>query len=109
MSDTDSKPYSLSDDCRKHGYPTSITNPYDFPPRKWAEWAKSSGATPVDFMGDTVRKEVPKPPLGLMPRHVWDYKRGTAIMHAIIRYEDAGMTPPEEWFDELRILLGAAK
>ncbi len=52
-----------------------------------------------------IAKQGPKPPLGLMPRYIWDYKRASAIMHAIVRYEDAGKTPPGEWIDELRTLL----
>lgn len=49
--------------------------------------------------------ESPKPPLGLMPEHIWKDKRASEIMRAIIRYEDANMTVPWEWTNELVMLM----
>ena len=46
-----------------------------------------------------------KPPLGLMPKHVWKYKRALEVMRAIIRYDDAGLTTNVEWHEELRGLI----
>jgi hypothetical protein len=43
-----------------------------------------------------------RPPLGLMPRHCWVYRRVSEVMRAIIRYQDAGLLVPSSWFDELR-------
>lgn len=46
-----------------------------------------------------------KPPLGLMPEHIWKDKRCSQVMRAIIRYEDANMTIPWEWIYELGALV----
>lgn len=46
-----------------------------------------------------------KPPLGLMPKHVWEYRRILEIMRAIVRYEDAGISYDYEWHGELRELI----
>lgn len=53
---------------------------------------------PCETATDTTRK----PPLGLMPAHIWRAKRIAEIMRAVIRYEDANVPPPHEWIDELR-------
>lgn len=52
---------------------------------------------------------IQKPPLGLMPRHVWKYKRTLEIMRAIIRYDDAGLMTNIEWREELRGLVAESK
>lgn len=47
-----------------------------------------------------------KPPLGLTPSFVIQYRRIMEIMRAIIRRDDVGWVAPVEWCDELRELLG---
>lgn len=55
---------------------------------------------------------VPKPPLGIMPRWLWDernptptladvWQRLNALNDAIKRYEAAGKHIPDEWYKEL--------
>lgn len=41
-----------------------------------------------------------KPPLGLMPRKLWDEKRADEIRAAIERYNEAGAVIPAEWVEE---------
>jgi malonyl CoA-acyl carrier protein transacylase len=42
-----------------------------------------------------------KPPIGIMPRYVWDEKRAMELLAAIRRYVDAGLMPKKEWVHEL--------
>mgnify|MGYP003262686504 CR=1 FL=1 len=41
-----------------------------------------------------------KPPLGLMPRKLWDEKRANEIKAAINRYTKAGLEIPTAWVEE---------
>lgn len=41
-----------------------------------------------------------KPPLGVMPKYIWDRKRKEELAAAIDRYSDAGKRIPEEWVEE---------
>lgn len=41
-----------------------------------------------------------KPPLGLMPRKLWDEKRANEICAAMERYQEAGVVIPAEWIEE---------
>lgn len=41
-----------------------------------------------------------RPPLGLMPRVIWEEQRMNQIKAAIDRYGDAEMIIPIEWVDE---------
>lgn len=43
---------------------------------------------------------VTKPPLGVMPRKIWDRKRQDQLAEAITRYSEAGYKIPKEWLDE---------
>lgn len=43
---------------------------------------------------------VTKPPLGVMPREIWDRKRQDQLAEAMTRYLEAGYKIPKEWFDE---------
>lgn len=53
---------------------------------------------------------VEKPPLGVMPRKLWEEKVGrertAALLGAIERFTRASRTIPEEWIVELRSLTG---
>lgn len=42
-----------------------------------------------------------KNPLGLMPRHVHEYKRAREIIEAMCRYIDAEKEIPRGWVEEL--------
>lgn len=41
-----------------------------------------------------------KPPLGVMPKDMWDYKRKTKLIEAMCRYLNAEKDIPKEWVDE---------
>lgn len=47
-------------------------------------------------------KKIAKPPIGLMPKFIWESRRVFDIMAAILRYENAGELVPEAWWQELR-------
>ena len=51
------------------------------------------------------RCNVTKPPIGLKPRHIHETDRQHDIIHAIIRWHDAGKQIPGEWVKELKWLL----
>jgi hypothetical protein len=40
------------------------------------------------------------PPVGLMPRFIWEERRMTAISEAMARYIAAYKAIPQEWIDE---------
>ena len=42
----------------------------------------------------------PKPPLGVVPRNIWDRKRQEELAEAMARYLDAGKRIPKEWLEE---------
>jgi hypothetical protein len=42
-----------------------------------------------------------KPPLGVMPKDIWEEKRYIDLLEAISRYIEANKQPPYEWIDEL--------
>lgn len=44
------------------------------------------------------------PPIGLMPKRIWDEKRCEAILGAIEKYKQAGKQIPTEWIIELASL-----
>lgn len=52
-----------------------------------------------DFL-DEYESQLEKPPLGVMPRHIWDRKRQTELAEAMQRYLEAGKHIPKEWIDE---------
>lgn len=49
-------------------------------------------------------KQVKKPPLGLIPKHIWEEQRIWDIAEAIERYQKAGKEIPKEWLAEDKIL-----
>jgi hypothetical protein len=53
----------------------------------------------LDTASDTPPE--PKPPIGLMPKKLWEDQRANDLCGAIQRYVDAGRTIPMEWVDEL--------
>lgn len=48
-----------------------------------------------------------KPPLGVMPRELWEKQRARDLFDAMLRYAKAGKAIPGEWPQELLQLLGA--
>lgn len=56
------------------------------------------------IQGDVHNAELPcssKPPLGVMPKKLWEEKRAKDLCEAIQRYLDNGRVIPKEWVDEL--------
>lgn len=47
-----------------------------------------------------MRDEPIKPPLGVMPRDIWNRKRQKELADAMQRYLEAGKSIPREWIDE---------
>lgn len=45
-------------------------------------------------------KQATKPPLGVMPRKMWDKQRQKDLADAMARYLEAGMKIPAEWIEE---------
>lgn len=41
-----------------------------------------------------------KPPIGIMPKKIWDFIRRDELEAAIYRCFDAGLEVPSEWIDE---------
>lgn len=52
--------------------------------------------------------DIKKPPLGLIPKEIHDWKRVVEIVMAIERYTDADMPVHKEWVIELKELLEIA-
>ena len=50
-----------------------------------------------------LRREVEKPPLGLMPEKIWREQRIEEIVDAMHRYIEAGKDMPDDWMKELRL------
>lgn len=42
----------------------------------------------------------PKPPLGVIPRDIWDWKRQEELAEAMARYLEVGMKIPTKWLEE---------
>lgn len=47
-----------------------------------------------------------KPPLGVMPKYIWDEKRIDELREAIQRYLKGFYSIPIEWVDEYNKLIG---
>jgi hypothetical protein len=45
-----------------------------------------------------------KPPLGVMPRDIWDHCRQLNLLAAMSRYVEEDFKIPPEWIDELNDL-----
>lgn len=63
--------------------------------------------TTNDYLYLMGREEIPeKPPIGIMPRYVWDKKRRDELSEAMQRYIEASKSIPQEWIDEYNELCG---
>ena len=56
--------------------------------------------TVVAVLNKPLEKISEKPPLGVMPRDMWDRKRQEELAEAMARYMEAGKKIPKEWLDE---------
>ena len=45
-------------------------------------------------------EQLKKPPLGIMPKYIWDDRRLTEIENAVIRFFEAQRAIPLEWVIE---------
>ena len=45
------------------------------------------------------------PPMGIMPRRLWDESRTLDLLEAMRRYVEAGKKVPVDWLNELHDLL----
>lgn len=63
----------------------------------------------ICFAIGTPGETVIKPPLGLIPRHIWEQERLTAIKEAVARYIEAGKPIPAQWIVEYYELPGKEK
>ena len=52
-------------------------------------------------------EEHAKPPLGIIPKYIWDTKRMAAILDAMERYSNAQKPIPTNWVLELRTLVNS--
>lgn len=65
--------------------------------------------TPNDIRFLNGLKEIEKkPPLGIMPKYIWDKKRLSELCEAVSRYWEAGEPIPIEWIEEYNELVGKA-
>lgn len=44
-------------------------------------------------------------PIGIVPKKIWLEHRKQDVKQAIIRYLEADLTPPNEWYEELEDLI----
>jgi hypothetical protein len=56
----------------------------------------------VEYVNEGIK---PKPPLGIMPRNIWNLKRIDDLNNAINRYYEAGFKVPMEWLEEYNDLI----
>ena len=47
-----------------------------------------------------MNEEIKRPPIGILPKHMWIYNRLRDLEDAIRRYEDANFKVPEQWILE---------
>lgn len=89
----------ITTESKKYGY--AVGECYDWIKRNPEEAARLMG---YDLLQDEERKPQ-KPPIGLMPEHIWKEQRFNSICHAIGRYVFSGLDPLPEWVDEGRRLM----
>ncbi|WP_424766308.1 hypothetical protein [Paenibacillus sp. sgz302251] len=46
-----------------------------------------------------------KPPIGIIPRYLWDKQRAVGLKEAIERYINEGFPVPPEWIEEYNELI----
>lgn len=63
-------------------------------------------AIPIRFKADFENqiKGVKRPPIGIMPKWVWDEERKRELVAAICRYSEAGLKIPVQWAIEFKEL-----
>ena len=55
------------------------------------------------------QSDVKKPPLGVMPRYIWEEKRRQKLRKAITAYMEADLMVPESWIEEWNELTSGGK
>lgn len=59
-----------------------------------------NNCTELKEVDENISVSKSKPPLGVMPKEVWDRKRQQDLAEAMVRYLEAGMKIPSEWIKE---------
>lgn len=70
---------------------------------RFEEMVRGGRLTPNDaryLSGLPELDQATKPPLGVMPRDIWNRKRQKELADAMQRYLEAGKSIPREWIDE---------
>lgn len=62
-------------------------------------WKRRSENMLKDYYDEPIK--IKEPPIGIMPRAIWEDKRKRDIVNAMKRYADEGVPIPLEWIDEL--------
>ena len=66
-------------------------------------WNQLTNFMGINFLDS--EPECEKPPLGVMPKYIWDKKRLSDLASAMQRYLDAEKLIPKEWIDEYNELM----
>lgn len=77
--------------------------PADVPRFSYDAYYRKGWLTPNDcryLSGLPELDQATKPPLGVMPRYIWNRKRQKELADAMQRYLEAGKSIPREWIDE---------
>lgn len=70
-------------------------------------WNFNGVITDNDYRFLIGKEEIPeKPPLGVMPKDIWDRKRQKDLAEAMRRFLEANKYIPEEWLNEYNELCG---
>ena len=66
------------------------------------DWRYLAGLDELDGREehDDLYTAKPKPPLGVMPKDLWNRQRQKDLADAMVRYLEAGMKTPLEWIEE---------
>ena len=94
--------------CRFYCQTNSYEAPYCELTRKCVnDMKKVLPECPIKTIEESTSKPVEnkKPPLGIMPRTIWEEKRKKDIVDAMKRYVDEGAHIPLDWINELYDLL----
>lgn len=60
----------------------------------------------LEYNGESVKiNRIKKPPVGLMPKYIWDEQRHEEVKDAIRRYLSEDCQIPTEWIEEYNSFL----
>lgn len=99
---------------KKSSWEVVQTVPYENLPDEQLEWKqrklrRDAAIKDVQEAEAALGAPAAKPPLGLMPRKLWEEQRLIAVAQAMERYNAANMTIPNEWHEELHDLTQRAE